>query len=346
MELRPERLASRLEAEGLKPAYLVAGEEPLLVLEAADALRARARSEGIDTRELFEADRRDFDWGAFEAALMAPGLFGGRRLLDLRLPGGKPGKAGEKALAAYCAAPPPDTVLLVTCEAWSRQHAGAWSRAIEQVGDVVIAWPLKPHELPDWIERRLHARGIRADRDAVLQLADRVQGNLLAAAQEIDKLVLLDDGQPLDAARMQSLVADSARFDVFRLVDAMLAGQGAVVVRMLRGLRAEGEAIPALTGMLARELQTLARLARLQGSGGNLAAAFRELRVWESRQAGYRRALGRHAPALWDRHVAALAAVDRQSKGRAEGDAWQALERLLLAVAEPRAAALATAPRR
>lgn len=345
MELRPERLAARLEAEGLKPVYLVAGDEPLLVLEAADAIRARARAEGIETRELFEADRRDFDWGAFEAALMAPGLFGGRRLLDLRLPSGKPGKAGEQALRAYCEAPPPDTLLLVTAETWSRQHGGTWSRAIETTGEVVLASPLRPHELPDWIERRLHARGIRADRDAVLLLADRVQGNLLAAAQEIDKLVLLDDGQPLDAARMQQLVADSARFDVFRLVDAMLAGQGGAVVRMLHGLHAEGEAIPALTGMLARELQTLSRLARLQGNGGNLAAAFRELRVWESRQAGYRRALARHAPAQWDRFVAALAAVDRQSKGRADGDAWLALERLLLAVAEPRAVAFATASR-
>src|SRR5690606_37862830 len=153
------------------------------------------------------------------------------------------------------------------------------------VGQVAIAWPVKPHELPEWIGRRLRAKGLRPEPDAVQALAERVQGNLLAAAQEIDKLALLDDGAPLDAARMDALVADAARFDVFRAVDAAMSGQGAQAARLLAGLRAEGAAVPALLGMLAMELQRAASLAQVQARGGNLAAEFRAQRIWESKQA-------------------------------------------------------------
>ena len=143
-----------------------------------------------------------------------------------------------------------------------RTHEGKWSEAIGRAGIVVKATAIKPHELADWIERRLRGKGLRVERDAVQRLAERVEGNLLAAAQEIDKLVLLADGGILDAARMDALVADAARFDVFRLVDAAMNGNGAQVSRMFRGLQAEGEAIPALMGMVVKELQTAAALAR------------------------------------------------------------------------------------
>jgi len=174
----------------------------------------------------------------------------------------------------------------------------------------------------------------------VLRLSERVEGNLLAAAQEIDKLALLSDGQVLDAARMEALVADAARFDVFRLVDAALNGQGAQAARMLAGLRVEGEAVHALMGMVVLELQRVASLARVQERGGNMAAEFKAQRVWDSKQAVYRRALQRHAAPHWDRLLAEIGRVDRISKGRAAGDAWQVLERVLLAVAEPKAMTL------
>ena len=340
MELTPERLAAQLAQEPLRPAYLIAGPEPLRVLEAADALRARARSEGIAEREVFEADSRGFDWNSVASTLHAPSLFASRRLLEVRLPTAKPGKEGAELISGFCADPPPDVVLLVTGEEWSRQHGGKWSEAIARIGHVVVAWQVKPHELPEWIERRLRAKGLRADRDAVQALADRVEGNLLAAAQEIEKLALLDSGDTLDAARMESLVADAARFDVFRLIDAAMNGQGAQAARMLAGLRAEGIAVPALLGMLAMELQRAAALAQVQARGGNLNAEFKAQRIWESKQAAYRRALQRHDAARWDRFVAQVGRVDRTAKGRGEGDAWQLLERLLLAVAEPRAARL------
>lgn len=334
MELTPERLAAQVAGGPLRLAYLIAGPETLRVLEAADAVRARAREDGIGEREVFDVEARGFDWGAFEGSLRAPSLFASRRLLELRLPTGKPGKEGGDAIARFCADPPADVVLLVTCGEWSRQHGGKWSQALAGIGAMAVAWQIKPHELPDWIERRLRARGVAANREAVQALADRVEGNLLAAAQEVDKLALLDDGRELDVAAMESLVADASRFDAFRLVDTAMNGQGAQAARMLAGLRAEGAAIPALLGMVALELQRAAALAQVQARGGNLGAEFRAQRVWESKQAAYRRALQRHDAARWDAFVARVGRIDRSAKGRGEGDAWQLLERLLLAVAD------------
>lgn len=342
MELTPERVAAHLAAEPLRPAYLIAGPEPLRVLEAADALRQQARAQGYAEREVFEAEgnQREPDWDALHATLSAPSLFSARRLIELRLPTGKPGKQGAELISDFCADPAPDVVLAIVAGDWSRAHAGKWSEAIGRIGHIVVAWAVKPHELPDWIERRLRARGLRADREAVQSLCDRVEGNLLAAAQEIDKLALLSDGQTIDAARMEALVADAARYDVFRLVDAALGGQPLQVSRMLAGLRGEGEAVPALLGMVVMELQRAAALARVQARGGNLASEFKAQRIWDSKQALYKRALQRHAAPRWESFVVGAGRVDRIAKGRAAGDAWQALERLLLAVAEPRAAAL------
>ena len=232
--------------------------------------------------------------------------------------------------------------MLVTCAEWSKQHGGKWSEAIGRIGHLVIAWQVKPHETAGWIEQRLRARGVRAEREAVQRLVERIEGNLLAAAQEIDKLALLAEGQTLDVARMEALVSDSARYDVFRLVDAAMNGQGAQVSRMLHGLRSEGEAVPALLGMVAMELQRAAALARVQARGGDLQGEFRAQRIWDSKQAAYTRALKRHDAARWERFAAEAGRVDRIAKGRPQWgrdpmDAWVALERVLLAVAEPRA---------
>lgn len=339
MELTPERLLAQLDQEPLRPVYLIAGPEPLRVLEAADAVRASARKQGIAEREIFEAEgnQREPDWNGLSASFRAPSLFASRRLLELRLPSGKPGKEGAEVISDFCADPPHDVSLLITAGDWSKQHGGKWSEAVSRAGHIAVAWAVKPHELPDWIERRLRARGLRAERDAVQALADRVEGNLLAAAQEVDKLALLSDGETLTLERMQELVADAARFDVFRVLDAAMNGQGAQVSRMLAGLRAEGEAVPALLGMVVMELQRTAALARVSARGGNIASEFKAQRIWDSKQPMYRRALQRHDARRWEILLAQAGRVDRMAKGREAGDAWTALERLLLAVAEPRA---------
>lgn len=339
MELSVDRIASQLAGQPLRPVYLVAGPETLLVLEAADAVRAAAHAQGIEEREVHDMDGRDADWDALEASIHAPSLFASRRLIEVRLPTGKPGNDGSKLICSFCAQPPQDVVLLVIANDWSRQHSGKWTEAIGRAGHACIAWQVKPHELGGWIDRRLRSRGVKATPDAVARLTQRIEGNLLAAAQEVDKLALLmqGDGSPklLDADTMEALVADSARFDVFRLLDAALNGQAAQVSRMLAGLRAEGEAVPALMGMVVKELQTVAALARAR----NFAAECKALRIWDSKQAVYKRALGKHPPERWQRFLAEAGRVDRIAKGRVRigeesPDAWLQLERLLLAMAD------------
>ncbi len=351
MELKPEQLEAQLGSGPLRPAYLIAGPEALRVLEAADAVRAAAREQGIAEREVFEAEgnQREVDWSALQASLRAPSLFASRRLIEIRLPTGKPGKDGAAVITDFCVDPPADVVLLVTAGEWSLKHGGKWSEAIGRIGITATAWAIKPHELPDWIDRRLKARGLRADRGAVMRLADRVEGNLLAAAQEIDKLALLSDGTPLDAARMDALVADAARFDIFRIIDAAMNGQAAQVSRMMAGLQAEGQAVPAVLGMVVMELQRGAHLARVSERGGNLAAEFKAQRIWDTKQPMYRRALQRHGAAHWEAFLAQAGRADRVAKGRGRagedpGDAWQVLERLLLAVAQSTAVTLLPAP--
>ncbi|MEJ1095942.1 MULTISPECIES: DNA polymerase III subunit delta [unclassified Pseudoxanthomonas] len=344
MELKPEQLASRSATDPLYPVYLIAGPEILRVLEAADAVRAQARAQGIGEREVFDADGRDFDWNTLDASFNAPSLFSARRLIEVRLPSGKPGKEGAEVISAFCANPPPDVILLITAGEWSKAHQGKWADAIARAGAIAIAWAIKPHELSGWIESRLRVKGLRADRTAVQVLADRVEGNLLAAAQEIDKLVLLAEGKTLDAATMESLVADAARYDVFRLTDAMLAGQVDHVSRMLAGLRAEGDVVAGLMPMVVKELLRTAALARVQARGGNLGAEMKAQGIWETKQAPFKRALQRHAsPARWDRFVAEASRIDRIAKGRGDGDAWVAMERLLLAVADAKAVRLLVA---
>src|SRR5690625_2896310 len=179
MPLSPSQWQKQLAAPDLAPVQLLAGEE-LLVLEAADALRARARELGYDERDVLDVDAR-FDWDDLARAGAGMSLFATRRMIDLRLPTGRPGRDGSAAISAWCKQPPPDTLLLITCTTWSKKHEGAWSRAVDKTGSMVVFWPPKMHEWPRWVAARLASRGIKATPDAVALLADRVEGNLLAA---------------------------------------------------------------------------------------------------------------------------------------------------------------------
>lgn len=340
MELRADRLQRQLASEPLRPVYLIAGAEPLVVQECADAVRAKARADGYLEREVLEASGRDFDWSELTMGVASLSLFATRRLFDLRLPSGKPDKDGSKAITGFCDDPPPDTILLITCQDWSKKHAGKWSEAISRIGHVVAVWPLKTSELNEWLDRRLRSRGLSAEPAAVQLLAERIEGNLLAAAQEVEKLALLAPGARLDAARMEALVADSARYDVFKLVEAALAGESQRAVRMLRSLRLEGEQVPGLVPILAMELLKIASLARIAAAGGNLANAMRDARIWDAKQAVYRRALEKHPASRWEQFVAEAGRIDLISKGRLAGDPWLALERLLVAMAQAKARVL------
>jgi DNA polymerase-3 subunit delta len=324
----------QLAASELKPAYLLAGAEHLLVLEAADALRMRARELGYIEREILDVEPH-FDWNRLADAGRAMSLFASRRLIDLRLPTGLPGKEGSAAIIAYCEAPPPDTVLLVTANDWSKRHEGAWARAIESAGLFVPLWPMKREELPAWIGTRMAQKDVAATPDAIAWLAERVEGNLLAAAQEIDKLALTADGKPLDVATLESIVADDARYDVFRLTDAALAGDAARALRIVAGLRAEGEEVIPMLGWVLSQLRQIARFA---AEPGGFAGGY-------GREAAMRRAVKQADASHWERCLAQAARVEIVAKGqnldaagRSWGDAWVEFERLIAAIAKPRVA--------
>jgi DNA polymerase-3 subunit delta len=322
----------QLGASELRPAYLIAGAEHLLVIEAADALRARAKELGFLERDVLDVES-NFDWNQLGDASRSMSLFASRKLIDLRLPTGRPGKDGSAAIVEFCAAPPPDTVLLVSANDWSKKHEGAWSVAIERVGMAVAVWPLKREELPDWIGARMASRGLNATPDAIALLADRVEGNLLAAAQEIDKLALLHDGRTVDVVALEASVADDARYDVFRLTDAAIGGDAGRALHIVAGLRAEGEELIPLLGWMLMQLRLLLRLA----TAANVDSALRSERIWPaSREGMFKRALRNGDRAHWERCLNQAGRIDRIAKGRGDGDAWRELERLVAAIASPR----------
>ena len=297
----------QLSASELKPVYLIAGAEHLLVIEAADALRARAKELGFLEREVLDVEA-NFDWNQLGDASRSMSLFASRKLIDLRLPTGKPGKEGAAAIAEFCAAPPPDTVLLVSTNDWSKKHEGVWSAAIERAGTAVTVWPLKREELPEWIGARMKSRGFKATSDAIALLADRVEGNLLAAAQEIDKLALMYSGQSVDIATLEASVADDARYDVFRLADAAIGGDAGRALHIVAGLRAEGEELIPLLGWMLMQLRLLLRLASAQ----NVDSALRSERIWPAAREGmFKRALKNGDRAHWERCLNQAGRIDR-----------------------------------
>jgi DNA polymerase-3 subunit delta len=332
MQLRPEQLDAHLKKH-LAPVYFISGDEPLRVLEAADAVRAAARVQGFDEREVLTV-QAGFDWNSLLAEAGNLSLFAQRRIIDLRIPTGKPGDAGARALREFVVQPPEDTLLLVTAgKLEPAARKSKWVQALEQAGVAVFVWPLAAQELAGWVRARMRKRGLEPDADAVRMLAERVEGNLLACVQEIDKLYLLRGGGPVDAGDIAGLVADHARYDVYTLVDAALAGRAARGVRILNGLQAEGVAPPVVLWALARELRQLAAMAAELGKGQSLGGVLTRYRVWANRKEVVGAALQRLSAATCARLLRHCAAIDRVCKGRAAGNAWDELLQLTLQLA-------------
>lgn len=331
MPMNAGQWQKHLAGDRMAPVYLLAGEE-LLVLEAADAVRAMARRLGYAEREVLEADSR-FDWDDLARASAGLSLFATRRLLDLRLAGGRAGKDGGAAITEFAGNPPPDTTLLITATEWSSKHEATWTKNVDQAGIQVVFNAPRPNEWVQWVGARLASRGLQVTPDAVAMLAERVEGNLLAAAQEVDKLVVLAGDRRLDAPTLESLVADSARFDAFKLTDAAFAGEGARALRILAGLRAEGEELIALMGWMVNQLQLALRLANAR----DFAAQAKAERLWPAREQLFRKALRRAPREHWMACLARAARIDRMAKGREQGNPWLEAERLVAAIAEPRA---------
>ncbi len=265
MQVKPDQLAARL-AKGLAPVYTVHGDEPLLAQEAADTIRAAARAAGYGERQVFTVSGAHFDWSGLLGNAQAMSLFAERRLIEIRIPGGKPGKDGSEALQRYCQALGDEVLTLVQLPRLDgTQQKSAWFGALDAAGVTVRVDPGDRRELPTWLARRLAAQGQPvADGDegqrTLAFFADRVEGNLLAAHQELQKLALLYPAGPLGYAQVESAVLNVARYDVFKLGEAVFAGQVARALRMLDGLRAEGEAAVLVHWTLAEDIRALKRV--------------------------------------------------------------------------------------
>jgi DNA polymerase-3 subunit delta len=331
MRLKPEQLGSQLN-KNLLPVYLVSGDEPLLLQEATDAIRAACRQQGFADREVYHADR-NFDWQLLLEAGNSLSLFGDRKLIDLRL-SGKPGDKGGKALVEFAANTNPDNVLLITTGRLdATTQKTRWVKALENAGALIQVWPVDAYNLPRWIEQRMRAAGIKASRDAAILLADQAEGNLLAAAQEIEKLRLRGTDTTVDADTIAAIVSDNARYDIFKLIDKALAGDAAASLRMLNSLKAEGQELRNLVGAIARELRSLEKMARQVNRGIPLAKAMDQARVWKTRKQCVGAALSRLDVNTLDGLIELTCAVDHANKGMLEADPWRVLRELVLQMA-------------
>jgi len=332
MQLRAEQLDAHL-AKTLAPVYAIHGDEPLLALEAADAVRAAARAQGFAEREVFEPDRF-FRWDEFLHAAASLSLFGGRKIVELRIASGKPGPQGAEAIARYCGRPGPDVLLLASLPRLDKAaQAAGWFGALGRSGVIVDVWPVERARLPAWIGARLARNGQRAAAEVLEFLADRVEGNLLAAHQEVRKLALLAPPGELALEAVEQAVANVARYGAFDAGAALLAGDLARYVRVLDGLRAEGEPAPYVLWALAEDLRALARIQSGLEAGRPMELLLRENRVWGPRQSLMRSAARRYARAALETALARAARVDRAIKGVARGEPWDALVALGLELA-------------
>jgi len=321
----------------LLPCYLVSGDEPLLVQEALDAIRQKARSDGFDSRDLYVATT-GFDWADLGASAGNLSLFAERRIIELQLPTGKPGKPGSAAIVDMIAKTGPDILFVVRTPKLDRNTAASkWAKALEAAGGLVQVWPIGPRELVPWIQGRMRAAGLQPDRDAVRLIADRVEGNLLAAQQEIEKLRLICGEGPVTAADADAAVADSSRFDVYKLVDAAVAGDAKRALRILGGVRTEGTEAVIVMWALTRELRVLATLADSVQKGTDLSSALQKARVWQNRQGLVRSCISRHTTHDFFALLKLARRADAAAKGQSGDDAWQLAAEIVLGLATGRA---------
>jgi DNA polymerase III subunit delta len=334
MQIKAEHLRMHLAKGRLARLYVVAGDEALLAIEAQDAIRAAARAAGFGERAVLHAEAR-FDWSLLQQAARSGSLFSERRIIELRLPSGKPGKEGTEALARYADSAAQDALTLISLPRLERAaRESSWARALEAAGVWVDVPALERSMLPDWIGARLERQRQSAPREALEFLADRVEGNLLAAHQELSKLALLFPAGVLTFEQVKDSVLNVARYDVFALPQAMLEGDRTRIGRTIEGLRAEGEALPLALWVVSEELRVLLRLKHETAAGKPFASTARELRIWGPRLAATERALGRVSESTLAALLARCAQLDRIAKGlpapRSDSDPWLELTDIAL----------------
>lgn len=331
MRVDSEQLTQHLQ-RGLKPLYTVYGEETLLALEALDRIRLQARANGYEQREVLIVES-GFDWSQLYASSHMLSLFGSRRILELRIPSGKPGVDGAEAIKRFCADLPPQTISLISLPKLDKATLGsAWFTALEAAGVTIAAQAVTRKRLPQWLAGRLAQNKQEADPATLELIAGMVEGNLLAAQQEVHKLALLFPAGKLRAEDVESAVMDVARYDVYQLGEALLAGDRVRLVRMLDGLRSEGAAAPLVLWAIVEEIRALWRVCSALTAGTPIAVALREARVWGTRAELMPKAARRVHPDQLQAALVEAARVDRLIKGIGREDPWDRLVQLALRV--------------
>ncbi len=323
MQVKPQQLAAAL-LKTLAPVYFISGDEPQQLGELADAIRKSAKGQDFTSREIFFADKL-FDWKQLNISADTLSIFADKKIIDLRLPSGTPGAEGAKALTAYCQHLPEDTLLLISAGKITKDaQKSSWFQAIDKVGCVIQVWPLTGQDLMRWIQDRLQQRGITTEPGAVKILADRVEGNLLAAAQEIEKLYVLYGAGKLNTQQIIDVVADSSRYDVFKLVESALSRQADKVLKILSSLKAKGVAPAIVLWALTREARILISYKAAQGQGEK-ELILKKNGIWGERKQLLDSSVKRLAHTELNNALVLGAKADRQIKGQQQGDAWETL---------------------
>lgn len=335
MQLRHEQLATHLQ-KNLAPIYLISGEVPLLIQEAADSIRNAAAKRGYIDRHIFQVET-GFSWPDFLNDANTCSLFADQQFLELRFAPNQLGANGSKALQAYATRPPNNKILLITTQKLdATQQKSAWFQTVGKAGISIQIWPIANEQLPQWITQRLAAASLQAEREGIQLLAERAEGNLLAAAQEIEKLRLLYGSGTVTTQAIVQATTDSARFDVFQLSDAMLQGKSKRLYRILSSLQTEGIEPILVLWAITRELRTLIKIAHSIEQGIPLEQALQKHQIWEKRKPLFRHALQHHNSVNLYPLLQQAGTIDQIIKGLQLGNVWNELMSLALATSTPK----------
>ena len=327
MLIKPDQLDTHLK-KGLQALYILQGDEPLAQKECLDAIRLAARQAGCDERMSFTVDRY-FNWQQLQNFDQAMSLFSSQRLLEVHIPTGKPGVEGGKALTSLANKPMTDTTVIIVLPTPDRDTKNSvWLSNLEQAGTCVALSEVNIHALPQWISQRLKQQQQSTDTATLEFIANQVEGNLLAAHQEIQKLGLLYPAGSLTDVQVRDAVLNVSRFDAFQLGEAVLSGDAERVVRIVQGLQDEGEQPVAVMNPLMWVLRPLVRIKHAEARGENLNTAMTQARIFGDRQNLVRRAIGRLSLRQLDAALAKLTDIDKTAKGMMQGDAWLEISRL------------------
>lgn len=331
MRLYINQLAGHLK-QNLMPVYLLVGDEPLQLQEAGDAIKRKAVEKGFSERETYLVDN-SFQWHELQNSAGNMSLFASQRIIDLHIPTGKPGTKGSKSIVEFIENMPSDVMLIIRCDEWNAGNDKTkWVKTVVDKGAFLRVYQPKATELPQWIRQRCQAIGLKADNDAINLLSMRLEGNLLAAAQELEKLKMRFPNHMITGQDIAGLVADSARFDVFRLTDALMENNTTRAIRILRSLKKNDLSPVVIHWALERETRMLSELAFLRQQKRNVTPAdYRKFGIWQNRQAAIQSTLNRFPLEHWEKCLAKLSEIDRMIKGRLSGDSWIAIEKWFLA---------------